>query len=171
MGKDRNSFVRIYNRKDFVVELFYNMLFDNIKEVGFECVGIGKIEDIFVKRGLIKSIYIEGNMDGVDKILKVMDEVDRGLIFINFVDYDMLYGYRNDFYGYVKVLIDFDIRFFEIMEKFKKDDILIIIVDYGCDFIIFFIDYLCEYVLIFVYGDNIKKGYDLGIRKSFFDIG
>jgi phosphopentomutase len=171
VGKDRNSFVRTYNRKDFAVEPPYNTLLDNIKEAGFECVGIGKIEDIFAKRGLTKSIHTEGNMDGVDKTLKAMDEVDRGLIFTNLVDYDMLYGHRNDPHGYAKALIDFDTRLPEIMEKLKKDDILIITADHGCDPTTPSTDHSREHVPILVYGDNIKKGYDLGTRKSFSDIG
>jgi len=171
VGQDRNSFVRTYNRRDFAVEPPYNTLLDNIKEAGYECVGIGKIEDIFAKRGLTKSIHTEGNMDGVDKTLKMMDEVDKGLIFTNLVDYDMLYGHRNDPHGYAKALIDFDTRLPEIMEKLKKDDILIITADHGCDPTTPSTDHSREHVPILVYGQNIKKGYDLGIRKSFSDIG
>lgn len=171
VGKDRNSFVRTYNRKDFAVEPPYNTLLDNIKEAGFECVGIGKIEDIFAKRGLTKSIHTEGNMDGIDKTLKAMDEVNKGLIFTNLVDYDMLYGHRNDPHGYAKALIDFDTRLHEIMEKLKKDDILIITADHGCDPTTPSTDHSREHVPILVYGQNIKKGYDLGTRNSFSDIG
>lgn len=134
-------------------------------------MGIGKIEDIFAKRGLTKSIHTEGNMDGIDKTLKAMDEVNKGLIFTNLVDYDMLYGHRNDPHGYAKALIDFDTRLHEIMEKLKKDDILIITADHGCDPTTPSTDHSREHVPILVYGQNIKKGYDLGTRNSFSDIG
>lgn len=171
VGKDRNSFVRTYNRKDFAIEPPYETLLDNVKEAGLEVVGIGKIEDIFAKRGLTKSIHTEGNTDGINKTLKMMDEVKDGLIFTNLVDYDMLYGHRNDPIGYAKALLEFDERLPEIIEKLGKDDILIITADHGCDPTTPSTDHSREYVPILVYGQKVKKGYNLGTRESFSDIG
>ncbi|WP_039764266.1 phosphopentomutase [Caldicellulosiruptor sp. F32] len=171
IGKDRNSFVRTYNRKDFAVEPPYETLLDNVKEAGLEVVGIGKIEDIFAKRGLSMSIHTEGNMDGINKTLQAMDEVKDGLIFTNLVDYDMLYGHRNDPIGYAKALLEFDERLPEIIEKLEKDDILIITADHGCDPTTPSTDHSREHVPILIYGQKIKKGYNLGTRESFSDIG
>ncbi|AZT90777.1 phosphopentomutase [Caldicellulosiruptor changbaiensis] len=171
IGKDRNSFVRTYNRKDFAVEPPYETLLDNVKEAGLEVVGIGKIEDIFAKRGLSMSIHTEGNMDGVNKTLQAMDEAKDGLIFTNLVDYDMLYGHRNDPIGYAEALLEFDERLPEIIEKLEKDDILIITADHGCDPTTPSTDHSREHVPILIYGEKIKKGYNLGTRESFSDIG
>jgi len=171
IGKDRNSFVRTYNRKDFAVEPPYETLLDNVKEAGLEVVGIGKIEDIFAKRGLSISIHTEGNMDGVNKTLQAMNEVKDGLIFTNLVDYDMLYGHRNDPIGYAKALLEFDERLPEIIEKLERDDILIITADHGCDPTTPSTDHSREHVPILIYGQKIKKGYNLETRESFSDIG
>ncbi|ABP67894.1 phosphopentomutase [Caldicellulosiruptor saccharolyticus DSM 8903] len=171
IGKGRNSFVRTYNRKDFAVEPPYETLLDNVKEAGLEVVGIGKIEDIFAKRGLSMSIHTEGNMDGINKTLQAMDEVKDGLIFTNLVDYDMLYGHRNDPIGYAKALLEFDERLPEIIEKLEKEDILIITADHGCDPTTSSTDHSREHVPILIYGQKIKKGYNLGVRESFSDIG
>ena len=171
IGKGRNSFVRTYNRKDFAVEPPYETLLDNVKEAGLEVVGIGKIEDIFAKRGLSMSIHTEGNMDGINKTLQAMDEVKDGLIFTNLVDYDMLYGHRNDPIGYAKALLEFDERLPEITEKLEKEDILIITADHGCDPTTSSTDHSREHVPILIYGQKIKKGYNLGVRESFSDIG
>lgn len=171
VGKDRNSFVRTYNRKDFAVEPPYETLLDNVKEAGLEVVGIGKIEDIFARRGLSTSIHTEGNMDGINKTLKMMDEVKDGLIFTNLVDYDMLYGHRNDPIGYAKALLEFDRRLPEIIEKLERDDILVITADHGCDPTTPSTDHSREHVPILIYGQKIKKGYNLGARESFSDIG
>ncbi|WAM34613.1 phosphopentomutase [Caldicellulosiruptor morganii] len=171
VGKDRNSFVRTYNRKDFAVEPPYETLLDNVKDSSLEVVGIGKIEDIFAKRGLTVSIHTEGNMDGINKTLKAMDEVKDGLIFTNLVDYDMLYGHRNDPIGYARALVEFDERLPEIFEKLKEDDILIITADHGCDPTTPSTDHSREHVPVLIYGEKIKKGHNLGTRESFSDIG
>lgn len=162
IGKGRNSFVRTYNRKDFAVEPPYETLLDNVKEAGLEVVGIGKIEDIFAKRGLSMSIHTEGNMDGINKTLQAMDEVKDGLIFTNLVDYDMLYGHRNDPIGYAKALLEFDERLPEIIEKLEKEDILIITADHGCDPTTSSTDHSREHVPILIYGQKIKKVIILG---------
>ena len=109
-------------------------------------------------------------MDGVDKTLEYMDSIDNGLIFTNLVDFDMLYGHRNDPKGYKKALEDFDKRLPEIMSKLKEDDMLIITADHGCDPTTASTDHSREYIPILVYGENIKSN-PLGIRDTFSDIG
>jgi phosphopentomutase len=132
---------------------------------------VGKIWDIFAGQGITKEYHTEGNMDGVDKVLQAMDEMERGLVIANLVDYDMLYGHRNDPQGYARALQDFDGRLPEIMEKLKSDDVLILTADHGCDPTTPSTDHSREYVPVLVAGDGIKKGVNLGILSTFSDIG
>lgn len=171
VGSDKKSFVRTYNRKDFSLTPPYETLLDNLKEAMFEVVGIGKIEDIFAHRGLTKSIHTEGNSDGVNKTILALDELENGLVFTNLVDYDMLYGHRNDPIGYAKALLEFDERVPEIIAKLKENDILIITADHGCDPTTLSTDHSREHIPILVYGSKVKRGYDIGTRESFSDIG
>ncbi|MEZ0537347.1 phosphopentomutase [Caldicellulosiruptoraceae bacterium PP1] len=171
VGNNKEDFKRTYNRKDFSMAPFGITMLDLISKKGFDVVGVGKIYDIFAGKGITKSFHTEGNMDGVDKTLIAMDEVENGLIFTNLVDYDMLYGHRNDPQGYAKALLDFDNRLPEIIDKFKDDDILIITADHGCDPTTESTDHSREHIPILVYGNKIKKGYNLGVRETFSDIG
>ena len=110
-------------------------------------------------------------MDGVDATLKYMDEVKEGLIFTNLVDFDMLYGHRNDPNGYGKAIEDFDNRLQEIYSKLGKDDILMLTADHGCDPTTESTDHSREYIPVLVYGKNVKQGVNIGTRETFADIG
>jgi phosphopentomutase len=110
-------------------------------------------------------------MDGVDKTLEAIDMIQKGLVFSNLVDYDMLYGHRNDPVGYAKALEEFDGRLPEILEKLGDNDVLIITADHGCDPTTVSTDHSREYVPVLVYGDRIKAGVKLGTLSSFSDIG
>ncbi|MCF6097744.1 phosphopentomutase [Thermovorax subterraneus] len=165
------NFVRTYNRRDFSLKPPHETLLDKVKKAGMDVFAVGKIWDIFAGQGITKEYHTEGNMDGVDKVLQAMDEMERGLIMANLVDYDMLYGHRNDPQGYAMALQDFDGRLPEIMEKLKKDDVLILTADHGCDPTTPSTDHSREYVPVLVAGDRIKKGISLGILSTFSDIG
>lgn len=171
IGNNKDDFKRTYNRKDFSMKPPYKTMLNFLQERGLAVVGIGKIHDIFDGDGLTQSIHTEGNVDGVDKTIEAMKNVSDGLIFTNLVDYDMLYGHRNDPFGYAKALLDFDKRLPEIVDNLKKDDILIITADHGCDPTTPSTDHSREHIPILVYGENVKKGINLGIRESFSDIG
>ena len=110
-------------------------------------------------------------MDGVDKTLEYMDTVKEGLIFTNLVDFDMLYGHRNDPEGYGKALEDFDNRLQEIYGKMGEEDILIITADHGCDPTTSSTDHSREHIPVLVYGKNVKPGVNIGTRETFADIG
>jgi phosphopentomutase len=109
-------------------------------------------------------------MDGVEKTLQYMKESFEGILFTNLVDFDMLYGHRNDIEGYAKALIEFDDRVTEILECLKDDDILFITADHGCDPSTESTDHSREYVPLIAYGKKLKKGINLGTRSTFADI-
>ncbi len=165
------EYVRTYNRSDFSLKPPHDTLLDNVVKVGMEVIGVGKIWDIFAGQGITKNLHTEGNVDGVNKTLEVMEKLEKGLVFTNLVDYDMLYGHRNDSVGYARALEEFDRRLPEIMSKLKEDDVLVITADHGCDPTTKSTDHSREYVPVLVYGDKIEPAIDLGILSSFADIG
>lgn len=134
-------------------------------------VFVGKIADIYVNCGIIKKVKAIGLDALFDVIIKEMKEAgDNIIVFINFVDFDFFWGYRRDVVGYVAGLELFDRRLSELMFLLRDDDILIFIVDYGCDSIWIGIDYTREYISVLVYGSKVKSGL-LGYREIFADIG
>lgn len=164
------NFVRTDRRHDFSLEPVGRTILDELKDKGFEVRGVGKIKDIFCGRGLTSYVYIHGNMDGVDKTIEYMKDDFNGLIFTNLVDFDMLYGHRNDVQGYAKALKEFDSRIPQILENMKEDDILIITADHGCDPTTSSTDHSREYVPLLVHGKRLRKNVNLGVRTSFADI-
>lgn len=165
------SFKRTSNRRDYALDPFGKTALEYIKENGMSVAAVGKIEDIYNGKGVTEAVHIKNNMDGVDKTLEYMDKIDNGLIFTNLVDFDMLYGHRNDPKGYGKAIEDFDGRLNEIYSKLRDKDILIITADHGCDPTTESTDHSREYIPILVYGKKVKGGTELGIRDSFTDIG
>lgn len=165
------SFKRTSNRRDYALDPFGKTALEYIKENGMSVAAVGKIEDIYNGKGVTEAVHIKNNMDGVDKTLEYMDKIDNGLIFTNLVDFDMLYGHRNDPKGYGKAIEDFDGRLNEIYSKLRDEDILIITADHGCDPTTESTDHSREYIPILVYGKQVKGGTELGIRDSFTDIG
>lgn len=165
------SFKRTSNRRDYALDPFGKTALEYIKENGMSVAAVGKIEDIYNGKGVTEAVHIKNNMDGVDKTLEYMDKIDNGLIFTNLVDFDMLYGHRNDPKGYGKAIEDFDGRLNEIYSKLRDEDILIITADHGCDPTTESTDHSREYIPILVYGKQVKGGSELGIRDSFTDIG
>lgn len=165
------AYVRTVNRRDFSITPPDCTILDAIKDAGLESAAVGKIEDIFNFRGITKSKHAHGNIECIDTTLEYMKESFSGLIFSNLVDFDMLYGHRNDVPGYAKALEYADSRIPEIINLLNEDDILIITADHGCDPTTKSTDHSREYIPILVFGKKIKQGVDLGIRTSFADIG
>ena len=166
---EEGNFTRTSNRRDYALNPFSKTMLEYLKENGKEVAAVGKIEDIYNKVGVTKAVHTKNNMDGVDKTLEYMKEV--GLIFTNLVDFDMLYGHRNDAKGYGKAIEDFDGRLQEIYNNMSDDDMLIIAADHGCDPTTDSTDHSREYIPVLVYGKKLKGGVDLGTRKGFTDIG
>jgi len=165
------NFTRTHERRDFSLLPPEDTLLDIAKANGLPVVGIGKIEDIFAARGLTEAIHTEGNSDGMRNILKVEKRVYRGIILTNLVDFDMLYGHRNDPEGYYRALREFDLWLPGLLDSLGRDDMLIITADHGCDPTTPSTDHSREYVPLLVYGPGLKSGIDLGIRQGFYDLG
>ncbi|MBA7664297.1 Phosphopentomutase [subsurface metagenome] len=170
IGKN-GKFTRTKRRKDFSLEPTGKMLLDYLKENEKEVLAVGKISDIFVGRGITKKFPTKNNLDGIKKIINLISNNRGDMIFANLIDFDMLYGHRNNPEGYAKALAEFDENIPEILNSMKYNDILFITADHGCDPTTPSTDHSREYVPLIVYGKNIKSGVNLGIRKSFADVG
>jgi len=167
---EKGKFIRTERRRDFSLAPPEDTILDLMKRKGFEVVGIGKIDDLFGGRGLTEALHTKNNMDGMDKLIEVMDKDVRGLIFINLIDFDMLWGHRNNYKDFALGLEEFDKRLPELLNKMRKDNILIITADHGCDPTTPSTDHSREYVPLLVYGELLKRGVNLGIRETFSDV-
>jgi phosphopentomutase len=165
------NFTRTERRKDFSLLPPEPTLLDRLVAAGHPVMGVGKIEDIFAHRGLSQSVHSPNNMACVDQTLAFMEESQRGLIFINLVDFDMLWGHRNNPQGYAGGLEDFDRRLPEIIEAMTAQDILFLTADHGNDPTTPSTDHSREYVPLLAYGGMVKAGVDLGTRETFADLG
>lgn len=165
------QFYRTTNRHDFALEPPEQTLLDNVQEKGLEVCAVGKIRDIYAGRGITDFVTTKGNMEGVDKTLDYMSKVKAGLIMTNLVDFDMLYGHRNDVEGYARALEAFDARLPELIAALDPEDMLMITADHGCDPTFPGTDHTREYVPLLVYGLALNKGVNLGIRSTFADLG
>jgi len=165
------NYKRTPNRKDYSLKPIKKTMLEVISENGLDVVAVGKIEDIFSGVGITESVHTKNNMEGIDETVKYIQTDRKGLIFTNLVDFDMLYGHRNDVRGYAQALMEFDSRLPEIISAMKDSDVLIITADHGCDPTTDSTDHSREYVPVIVYGKHIKMGADIGIRKGLSDIG
>jgi phosphopentomutase len=170
IGSEGN-FTRTVRRRDFSLKPPKKTLLDYIVEKGYKVKTVGKIDDIFTNQGVTESIHTQGNVDGINKTINFINEEFPGLIFTNLIDYDMLYGHRNDINGFAQALIEFDERLPKILNNLKDSDILFITADHGCDPTTLSTDHSREYVPLLVYGKKIATGRNLGIRKTFADLG
>ncbi|MFZ3073123.1 MAG: phosphopentomutase [Thermodesulfobacteriota bacterium] len=164
------SFRRTERRKDFSLEPPSETLLDALKKSGASVVGIGKVPDIFCHRGFTSEVPASGNKEILDNAIREFSALNEGLVLANLVDFDMLYGHRNDAAGYAKALEYFDGRITEMCERMGEEDILIITADHGCDPTTPSTDHSREYVPLLVYGKGVKAGVNLGTRDSFSDV-
>lgn len=168
---ESGNYTRTSNRRDFALEPFGKTILEYVKEANLNVMAVGKIEDIFSGKGVTEAVHIKNNMDGVDKTIDYMKTAKNGFIFTNLVDFDMLFGHRNDVKGYANALIEFDKRLPEIISSLGSDDVLIITADHGCDPTTESTDHSREYIPVVVYGEKLKSGIDIGVRSCFCDIG
>lgn len=165
------SFVRTERRHDFSIKPPGPNILTRMSEAGYPVLSVGKINDIFAGVGITGAIPSHKNKEGTDSTIKLIREGEKkGLIFTNLVDFDMLYGHRNDPNGYASALEEFDRRLPEITGSMGKKDLLIITADHGCDPTTESTDHSREYVPLIVYGEAVRAGADLGTRNSFADI-
>lgn len=165
------QYTRTTNRHDFALAPPEKTLLDSVVEAGMTVQAVGKIRDIYAGKGVSEYILTQGNMDGVDKTLKSMADAKPGLIMTNLVDFDMLYGHRNDVEGYAQALEEFDARLPEILAALRHDDLLVITADHGCDPTTVSTDHSREYVPLLLVGSNIQTGTSVGTRETFADLG
>jgi len=168
---EAGNFTRTANRHDFSLKPPQKTLLDTLTKTGQQVLAVGKINDIFAGQGITASYPTESNMDGVDKTILAFNELKKGLLFANLVDFDSKYGHRNDPPGYAQALEEFDQRLPEIWNLLDKETILIIAADHGCDPTTASTDHSREYVPVLIMGENVRKNVNLNIRKSFGDIG
>jgi len=164
------NFTRTERRKDFSLTPPKDTLMDVLKADGKEVMGVGKIEDIFAHRGLTQSNHTLNNMAGVDAVLGFMATGANGLVFANLVDFDMLYGHRNNPRGYADALEEFDVRLPEIQAALCDGDVLMLTADHGNDPTTPSTDHSRERVPILVTGPQVRRATDLGTRDSFADV-
>ena len=163
-------FTRTPRRHDYSLLPPADTMLDNLKAAGKEVISVGKIYDIFAGRGLTQSNRIKNNTDGMNVTIAKADEDFEGLCFTNLVDFDMVYGHRNDIAGYANAMSEFDKQLPLLLEKLKDNDILIITADHGCDPATPSTDHSREHTPMLIYGNSIKSGVDLKTRDSFADI-
>ncbi len=165
------SFTRTANRHDFSVEPPQPTVLDALKEAGYMVYAVGKINDIFVGRGITEYVYTQDNMDGVDKTLAAMREkTEPGLIFTNLVDFDAKFGHRNNPQGYADALAEFDARIPELLAAMREDDMLVITADHGNDPTTPSTDHSREYVPVLIAGERVFGGTNIGVRATFADL-
>lgn len=164
------KFERTSRRHDFSLQPPKTTMLDQLMENGFDVLSVGKIIDIFAEKGITEYVRTTSNEDGINKTLEYMKKDFNGLCFTNLVDYDMLYGHRNDVEGYAKALTYFDERLPELLAGLGEEDILMITADHGCDPITPSTDHSREYTPLVMYGAPVKAGENYGTRESFSDI-
>jgi phosphopentomutase len=171
VGDGPDNYVRTGNRRDLTTPPHSPTVLDNLVAAGGEVVSIGKIADIYANQGITRKVKASGNPALFDATLEVLAEAgDRSIVFTNFVDFDMLYGHRRDVAGYAAALEYFDGRLPELLESMRRDDLLIITADHGCDPTWEGSDHTREHIPVLVFGNGLAAE-SLGKRRTFADIG
>lgn len=163
------NFQRTENRRDFSLAPPEDMLLNHLSSHGLDVISVGKINDIFCGCGITQKYLTHNNKEGMEKTSVLLKTDFYGLCFVNLVDFDMLYGHRNDVNGYAVALSEFDAWLGENLEKLKPEDILLITADHGCDPATPSTDHSREYTPLLIYGDRVRPA-NLGTREGFCDI-
>ncbi len=167
---ESGRYVRTYHRKDFSLEPPAPTVLERLVERGVPVVGVGKIPDIFDRRGITEEVHTEGNADGLRRAEERLRTLERGLLFVNLVDFDMLYGHRNDAAGYARALEEMDRALPRLLGALRPGDCLAVTADHGCDPTTPSTDHSREFVPLLVHGPA-GGGGPLGVRDSFADLG
>ena len=165
------QWARTSNRKDYALVPPRATLLDMVHDAGIPVMAVGKVDDLFAGRGITESIHTASDDDGMNAIETYLSKIDRGLIFANLVDFDTLYGHRNDVEGYAANLERFDARLTKLLPLLHGDDLLIVTADHGNDPTTPSTDHSREYVPVFAWGEHVKRGADIGTRETFADLG
>lgn len=172
VGSNRENFKRTTNRKDYALKPPTKTVLDALCEKDLDVVGIGKIGDIYSYQGITKSIKSKSNEAGMNEAISIAKEgLYNGLVFLNLVDFDALYGHRRDVKGYKQALESFDSQLGELMNELNEDDLLIITADHGNDPTFKGTDHTREYVPVLVYSKSLKDPKELETLESMADMG
>lgn len=163
-------FQRTGNRRDFSLEPTAPTILDRLSAAGWPVVAIGKIVDLFAGRGMTEQHLTHSNAEGMAAIESALDRVDRGLIMVNLVDFDMLWGHRNDVPGFKAGLELFDAWLPGVLESLREEDLMIITADHGNDPTTPSTDHSREFVPLVIGGPRVRAGTNLGTRLTFADL-
>lgn len=166
----KGAWTRTSNRHDFSLEPPKKTVIDFLCEAGMETIGVGKIYDIFAGQGIQRTTRIKSNHEGMEVTMGHAKEDFEGLCFTNLVDFDMLYGHRNNIDGYAAAATEFDGQLKELLPMLREDDLLIITADHGCDPGFPGTDHTREYIPLVIFGEKFKAGVNLHTRKTYADI-
>ncbi len=170
LGDNANGFARTGNRRDYALEPMSPTLLDKLKDSDRDVLTVGKIEDIFARRGVTRSNHTPDNQSSCDAMLEFLMEDFDGLLFVNLIEFDMIYGHRRDPRGYADALEAFDRRLPEIEARLREDDLVIIAADHGVDPTFKGTDHTREHIPLLVFGPQINKPIDLGVRSTYADV-
>ena len=165
------SFTRTQNRRDFSLSPPKPTLLDRLVAAGHQVVGVGKVDDLFAKQGLTVCHHTVDNLVAADTVIELLGEDSKGMILANLIEFDMLFGHRNNPEAYARALEAFDSRLPRIMEAMNEGDVLFIVADHGNDPTTPSTDHSREYIPLLVYGERVRPGVNLGTRESFADLG
>jgi phosphopentomutase len=171
VGDGPGRFKRTYDRRDFSQPPPKGTVLDLLAERGVRTVGVGKIPDIYDGKGIAEAVHTEGNADGLRKTEEILGRLPEGFLFVNLVDTDMLYGHRRDPVGYARALAEIDAAMPAIAATLREGDLLVLTADHGNDPTFPGSDHTREYVPLLAYSPARSRGADLGIRRSFADLG
>ena len=165
------NYVRTKDRRDYALSPPGRTVLNHLTEEGIPVIGVGKIRDIFNGQGVTQSVHAKDNASIGEATIELLQKTRRGFIFSNFVDFDMLYGHRNDAQGYATALESFDQQLGVMLSLLGERDLLLLTADHGCDPTDLSTDHTREYVPILALAPRKKVGVDLGTRKTFADLG
>jgi phosphopentomutase len=165
------SFTRTQNRRDFSLVPPKPTLLDRLVAEGHQVIGVGKVDDLFANQGLTLCHHTVDNVVATEKVIELLGESSRGMILANLIEFDMLFGHRNNPEAYASALETFDSRLPRMMEAMNEGDVLFIVADHGNDPTTPSTDHSREYVPLLVYGARVRPGVNLGTRESFADLG
>jgi phosphopentomutase len=171
IGTDKTNFKRTPNRHDYALKPFAKTALNFLEEKGVDVIALGKINDIFDGYGITRFSKTVSNSDGMKQITEVAKEDFEGLVFLNLVDFDALYGHRRDPIGYGKAIEEMDRELPDLMKNLNEDDLLILTADHGNDPVHHGTDHTREYVPLIIYSKRFKEGKEINLRKTFADVG
>jgi phosphopentomutase len=165
------AFKRTSNRHDYALDPIGQTLLDHLALRGIPVVSIWKVKDLFAGRGITTAMPTASDAEGIDRVLDAMKTVPEGLIFANLVDFDTVYGHRNDVAGYAANIERFDDRLGAVLDQLRDTDLLVITADHGNDPTTPSTDHSREHVPLLMTGRRVKRGVDVGTRSTFADLG